>query len=235
LLFIYFTYLYRVHKTTKMVTMKLTWQILFAISAAAVFFALLLDLQPLYLTAKPLLMITLLLYFLSASSGFPRWRWMVVAALVFSWAGDVFLIWDNMFIFGLVAFLIAHLFYIIAYHQTGAAKGELRPLDIIKFLLLGSILIWLIYPGLGSMMLPVLVYALVLLGMGIWAHKRRGSTSANSFTLVSIGVVLFVISDGMIAVNKFAFEIPAERILIMSTYMTAQYLIVRGLLSHESV
>lgn len=215
--------------------MKPNWQILFAISAAAVFFALLLDLQPLYLAAKPLLMITLLLYFLSASSGFPRWRWFVVAALVFSWAGDVFLIWDNMFIFGLIAFLIAHLFYIIAYHQTGAAKGELRPLDIIKFLLLGSILIWLIYPGLGSMMLPVLVYALVLVGMGIWAHKRRGATCAKSFTLVSIGVILFVMSDGMIAVNKFAFEIPAERILIMSTYMAAQYLIVRGLLIHESV
>ena len=215
--------------------MKPNWHVLFVISATAVFFGLLFDSQVLYLAAKPLLMITLLLYFLSESRGYPAWRWLVVAALVFSWAGDVFLIWNNMFIFGLIAFLIAHVFYIIAYHRTGAASGELKPLDVIKFLLLGSLLIWLIYPGLGSMTLPVLVYALVLLGMGIWAHKRRGATCASSFTLVSIGVVLFVISDGMIAVNKFAFEIPAERILIMSTYMAAQYLIVRGLLKHESV
>jgi len=51
--------------------------------------------------------------------------------------------------------------------------------------------------------------------------------------LVSSGAILFVISDGVIAVNKFAFEVPGERILVMSTYIAAQYLIIRGLLEHE--
>lgn len=85
------------------------------------------------------------------------------------------------------------------------------------------------------MLIPVLAYALVLLTMGIWAHKRRGATSAHSFMLVSTGAILFVISDGLIAINKFAFEVPVERILVMSTYIAAQYLIVRGLLKHEEV
>jgi uncharacterized membrane protein YhhN len=92
---------------------------------------------------------------------------------------------------------------------------------------------WLLYPGLGGMLLPVLAYMVVLLSMGIWAHKRRGATTAVSFTLVSAGAMLFVISDGLIAINKFAFEIPAERILVMSTYIAAQYLIVQGLLKHD--
>ena len=213
--------------------MKLNWQILFAISAATVLIALLFDWQPVYLAAKPLLMITLLLYFLSASRGYPAWRIYVVIALVFSWAGDIFMIWSDMFIAGLLSFLVAHVFYIITYHRTGAASGELRPLDILKFVLLGVILIWVIYPGLGNLLVPVLVYALVLLSMGVWAHKRRGATPTISFMLVSIGVLLFVISDGLIAVNKFAFEIPAERFLIMSTYISAQYLIIQGLLKHE--
>jgi len=212
--------------------MKPDWRILYAIAAAAVLTGLLLDLQPLYIAAKTLLMPTLLVYFAAATKGCPSWRLYVVLALVFSWAGDVFLISGDWFIAGLVAFLIAHIFYIIAYHVTGAAVGELRALDILKFVVYGVALIWLIYPGLGDLLIPVLIYALVLLGMGVWAHKRRGATTVTSFKLVATGAILFAFSDGLIAVNKFAYPIPAERILIMSIYMTAQYLIVQGLIKH---
>jgi uncharacterized membrane protein YhhN len=178
-------------------------------------------------------MITLALYFISASKRYPEWRWYVVTALIFSWAGDVFLIRSDLFIFGLIAFLLAHIFYIIAYQKTGAGRGEIKSLDIIKFVLFGAVLVWILYPGLDGMLIPVLVYALVLLGMGIWAHLRRGATTPASFILVAAGASLFVISDGLIAVNRFAFEIPAERLLVMSMYITAQYLIVEGLLKHE--
>ncbi len=213
--------------------MKSNWLILFTISAVAVFTGILFDVHILYTVAKPLLMVTLALYFITASKAYPPWRVYVVIALVFSWGGDVFLMMNDMFIAGLASFLLAHIFYIIAYHKTGAASGELRPLDVKKFVLFGVVLIWTLYPGLGDMLIPVLGYALVLLTMGIWAHKRRGATSAASFMLVSTGVILFVVSDGLIAINKFAIELPAERILVMSTYIAAQYLIVRGLLKHE--
>jgi len=212
--------------------MQPDWRILYAISAASVLIGLLFDLQILYICAKPLLMITLLMYFVSVTRGYPRWRVYVMAALVFSWAGDVFLISSDWFIAGLVSFLIAHIFYIIAYQKTGAASGGLRPFDIGKFVLYGVLLMWVIYPGLGDLLIPVLIYALVLLGMGIWAHKRRGATTTTSFKLVATGAILFAFSDGLIAVNKFAFPIPAERVLIMTIYMTAQYLIVLGLIKH---
>ena len=215
--------------------MKSSWLIIFAVISTAVFIALLFDIPVLYLAAKPFLMITLLLHFISASKGYPSWRFYVMAALVFSWGGDVLLMKENMFIAGLASFLLAHIFYIITYHKTGAASGDLKPLDIIKFVLFGIVLIWVLYPGLGGLLIPVILYALVLLSMGIWAHKRRGATSATSFVMVSAGAILFVISDGMIAVNKFAFELPAERILVMSTYIAAQYLIILGLLKHEVV
>jgi uncharacterized membrane protein YhhN len=216
-----------------MVTMKPIWLIFFIISAVTVFAGILFDVHMLYLTAKPMLMITLLLYFISASKGYPAWRFYVMAALVFSWGGDVFLMLYGMFTPGLVSFLVAHIFYITAYQKTGAASGELKLLDIMKFVLFGAVVMWLLYPGLSGMLLPVLAYMLVLLSMGVWAHKRRGATTAISFTLVSAGAMLFVVSDGLIAINKFAFEISAERILVMSTYIAAQYLIVQGLLKHE--
>jgi uncharacterized membrane protein YhhN len=215
------------------VTWKPDWRILYAISATAVLTGLLFDLQLLYISAKPLLMITLAMYFISSTKDYPPWRIYVVAALVFSWAGDVFLISSDWFIAGLVSFLIAHVFYIITYQKTGAANGQLKPLDILKFVAYGGLLIWIIYPGLGNLLVPVLIYALVLLGMGVWAHKRRGATTGISFKMVATGAMLFALSDGLIAVNKFAFEIPAERILIMSIYMTAQYLIVQGLIEHR--
>jgi len=214
-------------------SIKPDWRILYAISAAAVLAGLLFDLQALYTSTKPLLMITLAMYFVSATKGYPSWRIYVMTALVFSWAGDVFLISSNWFIAGLVSFLIAHVFYIIAYQNTGAANGRLKLSDILKFLAYGILLIWIIYPGLGNLLAPVLIYAFVLLGMGIWAHKRRGATTPISFKMVAAGAILFAFSDGLIAVNKFAFEIPAERILIMSIYIAAQYLIVQGLIEHK--
>lgn len=213
--------------------MKPDWRILYAISAAAVLLGLLFDLKTVYVSAKPLLMITLGIYFFSATAAYPRWRFYVLAALAFSWAGDVFLISPDWFTAGLVSFLVAHVFYIVAYQKTGASTGKLKPLDVVKFVVYGAGLVWLIYPGLGDLLVPVLVYALVLLGMGVWAHKRRGATSTASFQMVAVGAILFAISDGLIAVDKFAYPIPAERILVMSIYISAQYLIVQGLIKHR--
>jgi len=213
--------------------MKSNWLKLFVMTAATVLLSILLKAPAIYQLAKPLLMVTLLLYFLTESKGYPGWRLLVVLALIFSWGGDVFLMLDDMFIAGLASFLVAHIFYIIAYQKTGAGKGRIRPFDIAAFSLYGIALIWILYPGLGGMLVPVIAYAVVLLTMGIWAHKRRGATAITSFRYVSVGVILFVISDSLIAVNKFAFDVPGERLLVMSTYIAAQFLIVQGLLEHK--
>ena len=213
---------------------KSKYLLLFAVSTASLLVAILFEQHTLYLATKPLLMISLLLYFVSASGGYPTWRVYVVIALLFSLAGDVLMMSDNMFIGGLASFLLAHVCYIATYLKTGAGEGRLSPLDITKFVMLGIVMTWLLYPRLDGMLIPVLLYTLVLVTMGLLAHKRRGATSTTSFSLVSTGASLFVISDCLIAVNRFAFEVPAGHILIMSTYIVAQYLIIQGLLKHLS-
>ncbi len=215
-----------------MAEVKPDWRILYAITAAALLTGLVLDLKSLYIAAKPLLMVMLLLYFVTSSQNHPAWRHLVTLALVFSWAGDVFLISSDWFVAGLASFLVAHIFYIAAYHKTGAAKNNPQPLAVAVFALYGVCLVWFIYPGLHDLKAPVILYALVLLGMGVWAFKRKGGTNTASFRLVATGAVLFVLSDSLIALNRFAFAVPAERILVMSVYMTAQYLIVQGLIQH---
>jgi len=212
--------------------MRPDWRILYAITAAALLTGLVLGMHSLYVATKPLLMVILLLYFVTSTRARPAWRYLVIAALVFSWAGDIFLISADWFVAGLSSFLIAHLFYIAAYQKTGATRGKLKPLEVLLFALFGAGLLWYIYPGLNDLKIPVFIYALVLLGMGVWAFKRRSGTNRASFGLVATGAALFVISDSLIAVNRFAHAIPAERILVMSIYLTAQYLIVQGLIQH---
>jgi len=213
--------------------MKSYWLIIFTVTTAAVLAAIVLEVPVLYFMTKPLLMITLMMYFITASKGYPNWRLFVVIALVFSWAGDVFLMREGMFVAGLASFLIAHIFYIIAYQKTGAAQGQFNPWNLAGFALTGATLIWVLYPGLGGMLIPVVTYALVLLTMAVWAHKRKGTTPKASFVLVAVGAILFVVSDSLIAVNRFAFDVPAERLLVMSTYIVAQFMIVEGLLKHK--
>lgn len=167
--------------------MKPDWRILYAITAAVLLTGLVLDLKSLYIVAKPLLMVILLLYFLTSSQTYPAWRHLVTLALVFSWAGDVFLISGDWFVAGLASFLVAHVFYIAAYQKTGAAGGSLQPLVLPAFALFGVCLLWFIYPGLHELKAPVFLYALVLLGMGVWAFKRKDGTDVASFRLVATG------------------------------------------------
>ena len=202
-------------------------------ASAAVIAGIVLENEALYVATKPLLMVALLAYFWGASTEMHGRKW-VLWALVFSWFGDVFLMADWGFMPGLGAFLVAHLCFIRAYWVLGAENGTAKPVDVVKFIVVGAGLMWVLFPSLGSMLIPVLVYAIVLLSMAVVAHKRRGATSPLSFSLVAAGAVLFVMSDGLIAVNKFAYIVPFERLLVMGTYMAAQYLIVTGLLKHTT-
>ncbi|NQV73720.1 lysoplasmalogenase [bacterium] len=201
--------------------------------STAVLTGIVLENDALYMATKPLLMVSLLAYYWGASGEMQGRKW-VVLALVFSWFGDAFLMAEWGFMPGLGSFLVAHLCFSKAYWMLGAEKGSVKPVDVVKFIVVGAGLMWVLFPGLGSMFIPVLIYAIVLLGMAVVAHKRRGATSPLSFSLVAAGAVFFVMSDGLIAVNKFAYDVPFERLLVMSTYILAQYLIVTGLLKHST-
>jgi uncharacterized membrane protein YhhN len=104
---------------------------------------------------------------------------------------------------------------------------------IIGFLFVGYAagIVYLLYPGLDGLMKPVImVYALSLIGMSMAALNRNGRVNRSSFLLVFTGSLLFVLSDSMIALDRFYAEIPLGGLWIMLTYISAQYLIMRGLI-----
>ena len=92
----------------------------------------------------------------------------------------------------------------------------------------------LLLPGLEGMKKAIIIiYAFSLVGMSIMALNRSGRVGVQSFRLVFFGSLLFVIYDSMIAINKFFSAIPLAGFLIMITYISAQYMIMRGLILEE--
>jgi uncharacterized membrane protein YhhN len=188
-------------------------------------------------TSKPLVMIVLGLYYFIVS-GKERSS-VVLAAILFSFGGDVLLMFPAYFIAGLVAFLIAHVFYILAYsrHQEAIEREEgLKGIQRVRFafpiVLAGTGLIVILYPVIGDLRIPVMIYALVLTIMVLKALFRFGKTNVMSFTMVFTGAVLFMVSDSMIAINKFLSPFAGSGFWIMATYMVAQFFIIQGLLKH---
>ncbi len=193
---------------------------------------------------KPLLMILLFIHYLSQRNSKPTGlSKLVVGALVFSWFGDLLLMLqgriDGLFIFGLGAFLIAHVLYIFAYRKAkydepGDLNNSFIRTRIVFLVFIGGALIYMLYPNLGSLLIPVIIYTMVIISMGISALLRRGWTSEKSFLMVYSGALLFIMSDAMIGIDKFMSPIIQARLLIMATYISAQFLIIKGILIHEN-
>ncbi len=192
--------------------------------------------------AKPLIMILIAILFLIYAEK-KTFRVPVLLAFFFSWVGDMFLMfsggYDNeMFFFaGVGGFFLAQCMYIyifIKFAET-KTKGFLikSPFWIILPLAYLVGIYVLLYPGLEGMMKPIiLVYAISLVGMSIGALNRKGRVGLQSFRWIFAGSIFFVISDSMIALDKFYFEdgFANAGFWIMLTYITAQYYIMKGLI-----
>lgn len=194
-------------------------------------------LQAAHYFTKPLIVISLLLFFLSKKTA-KFVRYTMVVALLFSLGGDVLLLFtnhhSNFFIFGLLSFLLAHAVYIAMFSkQRNRNLAFWKPLTTVLIYAIGFFL--LLKNSLGNMLLPVTAYMLVIALMAVFAFTRKGNVLKSSFIWVFGGALLFMLSDSLIAFNKFYTQIPNSEIWIMSTYALAQYFIVMGMLKNETV
>jgi uncharacterized membrane protein YhhN len=160
---------------------------------------------------------------------------LIMAGLFFGWLGDVLLMFENIqpifFILGLIGFLIGHLFYIF-YFKRIAAVDETTKKGNLFFILPVAIyvmaLLYLLFPSLGALKVPVIVYAIILSAMLCMAWWLYYKIDFNMASLFILGAACFVVSDSILAINKFYHSFAMAGFIIMSTYCTAQYLIVRG-------
>jgi uncharacterized membrane protein YhhN len=185
---------------------------------------------------KPLIL-PILMIIVAFSENFPTKK-ILLTALLFSWIGDIILLFADKgelyFIFGLVSFLVSHLVYIVLFNkqQTTRENDNKAQFWLGVFLILGyfNFMIFTLFPKLGPLKIPVLVYAIVITTMLFFAFKGSLKWSIPANKYIFIGAIVFVSSDSVLAFNKFYTPIEHASFYIMATYCLAQYLIVKGIL-----
>ncbi len=162
----------------------------------------------------------------------------LLAGLLFSWIGDVILLFSDLgeiyFILGLVSFLIAHILYSIVFNR----QNRIRKKQNKTFFVIGSILIAVyligmvtfLMPYLGNLEIPVSIYATVISIMILFAFNGLLVWEKPGNQFIFLGAFVFIVSDSILAINKFYLPIPESSFFIMLTYLLAQYLIVVGVL-----
>lgn len=184
--------------------------------------------------SKPLLMPVLVIYFLiqtnQIQSAFKKW---ILLALFFSWAGDVLLMFQandpNFFLFGLSAFLLAHIFYIVFFYRVREKENIKINLWLLLLVMIyyGGLIFWL-FPHLGDMKVPVMVYGIVISCMFMLAMHMLSVQNKSVGKWMMIGALLFVMSDSLLAINKFYQPFELGGVIVILTYGLAQLFITIG-------
>ncbi|MEX2594215.1 MAG: lysoplasmalogenase [Anditalea sp.] len=191
--------------------------------------------------SKPLILLSLTIYFIKGSYLIKGTflRKSVGAALVFSLMGDILFLFPHLFIFGIGAFLMVHICYILAFKLAQDPLLLLNKLYFIKLFLynlpiyiLAAILYFIIHYQLLQMEIPVVIYLCAIVLMVTTARERYKRTNDSSFWQVFLGAALFFISHGIYLIHLFFQPIADADILMMGAYLLAQLLMVMGLRSH---
>jgi uncharacterized membrane protein YhhN len=190
---------------------------------------------------KPLIMIWVAVYFMLYTRK-TAFTIPVLLAFFFSWMGDNLLMFSGkselFFFAGVGGFFCAQVTYIYIFskYSEKGGKGYLQKKPWLAGFFMAYVagMLALLFPGLEGLMKPIIsIYAISLILMSMMALNRSGRVGAMSFKLVFVGSLLFLLSDSMIAFNKFHSHIPLAGFLIMLTYIAAQYMIMRGLILEE--
>ena len=109
-----------------------------------------------------------------------------------------------------------------------------QPLLIVLVLAYGLCLVWLLYPHLGHLKIPVIVYAAIICTMLLCSLHVFLKINKPAADLYLLGAAAFVLSDSLLAFDKFYQPFAYAGVFIMLTYCAAQYFIVRGFTKQTS-
>ena len=207
------------------------WLILAVMGAVAYLYGVTMQATLLCLLSKPVPVLALLGWLQDAPAS-PYRRWISIG-LLFSLLGDILLAWPvDLFVFGLGAFLVAHLAYLKAY-LVDCRRPALLPLALA--LLAGvSLFRVMAAKGLGDLLIPVAVYALAISAMLWRALARLGShVPKRSAWLAAAGALAFVASDSLIGIDRFVLPFGAAPFLIILSYWIGQWGIAASVFSQS--
>jgi len=186
-----------------------------------------LALPALNLIFKPLTTLLVIAYAWPRGRGLPVVRRWVLAGLWLSLAGDVALMWPQGFLAGLVSFLLAHLAYLVAFTRVQPLAA--RRLPFVAYGAVGAAILWALWSGVPpGLRAPVVAYVVCLASMAAQAAVLWRAGDARAAVL-ALGGALFLLSDALLATNKFAGAVPLERLWVLTSYWLAQWCIASWL------
>ena len=191
--------------------------------------------------AKPLLLPLLMLLLVFSTPPNAAGKIIMLTALLFSWWGDIFLMIESanplFFILGLACFLTTHILYIIYFLKIRSAAISLlkkQPLLVLLVVGYGIAMVFILFPHLGSLKIPVIVYALTICTMLLSSLHIFYKTNKPANYFFAAGAAIFVLSDSLLAFNKFYSPFAFAGVGVMLTYCTAQYCMVTGYIKQHS-
>jgi uncharacterized membrane protein YhhN len=188
-----------------------------------------LGLPALPFATKPLATLALIAFAWPRGRNEPARRHWLLAGLWCSLAGDVALLWPQGFVAGLVAFLLGHLAYLVALTRDTAFARPAWPFGL--YALVATGVLAFLWPGLPmGLRAAVIAYVLALGTMAGQALARwrtlegagAGTPAAALARRAALGAALFMSSDALLAIDRFATPLPMASLWILSTYWLAQ-------------
>ncbi|MBW8313137.1 MAG: lysoplasmalogenase [Rhizobium sp.] len=188
----------------------------------------------LHYVCKPLATLMVLAWVLRAAPPVSvRYRRAIALGVVFSLVGDVLLMLpQGLFLGGLVAFLLAHLCFIVALWPGGVLGAN--ALAVSAYAALAAVNLGLLWPHVpGAMRVPVLAYVAVLVLMAALAAARAWALRGNAALsrparLAAVGGALFVLSDSLLAWNHFRAGLPLALLWVLASYYASLWCIARS-------
>ncbi|MDO6595751.1 lysoplasmalogenase [Oceanihabitans sp. 2_MG-2023] len=173
---------------------------------------------------KPLsTILVILLPFLYAKNGLKPYKNIILIGLVFCLFGDVFLMFDTYFVFGLASFLIGHLFFVYGFTTINGFLWNIKTL--IPLLIIASLIFFNLKDHLGNLMIPVILYVTCIVLMAWQAINLYVWKKEYGFLLIAIGASLFLVSDSVLSYRRFIADFTIAQFLVSSTYWSAVTLI----------
>lgn len=177
---------------------------------------------------KPLTTSLIILLAIYQSNQFGNFHYLIFAGLIFSLFGDIFLMLkSDKFIHGLASFLIAHICYIAAFSQTVGFNSNIWLILTLSVYSFG--LLWVLMPHLGKLKWAVVAYAVSLFLMVLTSFSWYQLSWLPFASLAFFGALMFMLSDSVLAINRFAKPFKLAQPIILVTYYMAQSLIALSL------
>lgn len=178
-----------------------------------------------YSIVKPIPIILLLLQIYFSSNVLANQ--LLLFGLIFSLLGDLSLLRKNLFYLGLLFFLTAHILYFSLFIIFAV---DVNWILVVPFIFYSIILFSLLNLSSKITSSAIILYmsAISLMGFsGLNLYLERFDLPS---LLIFLGGLLFILSDSVLAYNKFKSHFKVAEIVILSTYYLAQTLIVIGVI-----